>query len=177
VNHRHSSSASQSPMNRPLGFALAGVAALMLGACGQGEPSKGPSGSAGAAAEAQPSLIDRAIGFTKDATNTVTEKATASVTGAAADKVRAVTGSALIRGSGLAEVSTTKAQEWIEQVKSLIGKDRPDLAAGVMDKLRLVKSALPEGLSAEVDRLDVILKDLLKKPPSSTAAVPTPAGH
>ncbi|MGV0950555.1 MAG: hypothetical protein ACOYB3_07760 [Azonexus sp.] len=46
-----------------------------------------------------------------------------------------------------------------------------------MDKLRLAKSALPEGLNAEIDRLDAILKGLAKQQPTSTAAVPTRAGH
>jgi hypothetical protein len=173
-NQRQSN--SQRPMKQAIRFGLVG-AALMLGACGQGEPPKGPSGTAGTAPEAQPSLIERAIGFSKDATKSIAEKATASVTGAAADKVRAVADSALIRGTGLAEVTTAKAQALIDQAKSFIAKDRPDLAAGVVDQLRLAKSALPEGLSTEIDRLDAMLKGLAKQQPTSTAAVPTPAGH
>ena len=171
-------------MNQVIRLALVGVAALMLGACGQGEPPKGPSGTAGAAPEAQPSLIDRAVGYTTDAARAITEKATASATGAAsqatgtaADKVRAVADSALIRGTGLAELTTTKTQELIDQAKSFIAKDRPDLAAGIMDKLRLVKPALPAGLSAEIDRLDAMLKALAKQQPTTTAAALTPAGR
>jgi hypothetical protein len=180
VNRRHSN--GQRFMHQALRFGLVGAAALMLGACDQGEPPKGPAGTAGTAPQAQPGLIERAIGLGKDATRTITEQATASVTGAASqasaaasDKVRAVADSALIRGTGLAEVTTVKAQEWIDQAKSFIAKDRPDLAAAVMDKLRLVKSALPAGLGAEIDRLDALLKGPAKQQPTATA--PTPAGR
>jgi replicative DNA helicase len=46
-----------------------------------------------------------------------------------------------------------------------------------MDKLRLVKSTLPAGLSTEIDRLDAMLKGLAKQQPTTSAAAPMPAGR
>lgn len=170
---------SHKPMHHAIRFGLAGLAALMLGACGQGEPPKERSSTGTAAPEAQPGLIERAIGSAKEATRAVTEKATASATSeasqataTAADRVRALADSALVRGTGLADLTTTKAQELIDQAKSFIAKDRPDLAAGIMDKLRLVKAGLPAGLSAEIDRLDAMLKNPAKQ---QDATAPRPA--
>ncbi|WP_295608863.1 hypothetical protein [uncultured Lamprocystis sp.] len=159
-------------MNRAIRFSLAAVA-LMLGACDQGAPPSGPSGTTGTATQAPPSLIDRAMVFAKDATKTITEQAT----GATADQVRALADSAGIRGTALAEATTAQAQELIDQAKSFIAKDRPDLAAGVMDKLRLVKAALPESLGAEIDRLDAMLKGLAKQQPTASAAATPPASR
>jgi hypothetical protein len=156
----------------------------MLGACDQGAPPKGPSGTAGAATQAPPSLIDRAMVFTKDATKTITEQATAAAvsaasqaTGVTADQVRAVADAARSRSTALVEVTTAQARQLIDQAKSFIAKDRPDLAAGVMDKLRLVKAALPEDLGAEIDRLDAMLKGLAKQQPTASAAATPPASR
>ena len=181
TNQRQSS--SHRPMNPAIRCSLAAVA-LMLGACEQGEPPKGPSGTAGAATQAPPSLIERAMVFTKDATKTITEQATAAAvsaasqaTGVTADQVRAVADSARSRSTALAEVTTAQAQQLIDQAKSFIAKERPDLAAGVMEKLRLVKAALPEGLGAEIDRLDAMLKGLAKQQPTASAAATPPASR
>ena len=172
-------STSHRLVNQAIRFGLAGVTVLMLGACGREEPTKGPAGSAGTDPAGQPSLIDRAIGLTKGATNALPETVTAAAagatsqaTGTAADKLRAAADWALTRGTGLAEVTTAKAQDWIDQAKSFIAKGRPDLAAGLVDKLRQVKSTLPAGLSAEVDRLDGLLKNAARQQPAPTAATP-----
>jgi len=46
-----------------------------------------------------------------------------------------------------------------------------------MEKLRLVKAALPEGLGAEIDRLDAMLKGLAKQQPTASAAATPPASR
>lgn len=151
---------------RSLRVGLAGIA-LLLGACDRAEPPKGAaSGTA-----AQPSLVERAIGLTRDATQTLADRtsaAAAQASGAATEKARAFADSALIQGSGLAELSVAKAQALIDQAKAFIAKGRPELAAAAMEPLRQAKSALPPSLSAEVERLDARLKGLAQ-PPSAAA--------
>ena len=100
---------SHRPMNPAIRCSLAAVA-LMLGACDQGEPPKGPSGTAGAAMQAPPSLIDRAVVFTKDATKTITEQATAAAVGAASQATGVTADSARSRSTALVEVTTDQAQ-------------------------------------------------------------------
>jgi len=111
---------SHRPMNPAIRCSLAAVA-LMLGACDQGEPPKGPSGTAGAAMQAPPSLIDRAVVFTKDATKTITEQATAAAVSAASQATGVTADSARSRSTALAEVTTAQAQQLIDQAKRTSG--------------------------------------------------------
>ena len=107
-------------MNPAIRCSLAAVA-LMLGACEQGEPPKGPSGTAGAATQAPPSLIERAMVFTKDATKTITEQATAAAVSAASQATGVTADSARSRSTALAEVTTAQAQQLIDQAKRTSG--------------------------------------------------------
>ena len=71
--------------------------------------------------QAPPSLIDRAVVFTKDATKTITEQATAAAVGAASQATGVTADSARSRSTALAEVTTAQAQQLIDQAKRTSG--------------------------------------------------------
>lgn len=152
---------------------IAATFSLALAACG---PSEAPQEQAGA--PAQPSMVDKAVDAAKDAAQVTQETAGEAVEAAknaasdAMDKGKEITARAVEKTREIAGAAGDKSAEMIEQIKTYIAENEPEMAKSVLDRLAQMKDGLSESAKAELAKLDAMMSG--GEPTMTPAAATTP---